>query len=102
MNSEGLKETEIGLVPEDWEIKTIGDICKIRRGASPRPIHDFISKEGIPWVKIADATAQKSRYIEWTKECIKENGRQKTVIVKIGDLILSNSATHGVTKIHED
>lgn len=98
MVKKSFKDTEIGLIPEDWEVKKIGDICNIRRGASPRPIHDYISTVGIPWVKIADATAQSSRYIEWTKEFISEEGRKKTVIVKSGDLILSNSATPGLPK----
>ena len=92
------KETEIGKIPEDWEVKTFGDICLIRRGASPRPIHNFISTSGIPWVKIADATAQNSPYIEWTNEFIIEKGRDNTVSVKPGDLIVSNSATPGIPK----
>jgi type I restriction enzyme S subunit len=40
-----------------WENKTLGDLMNIGRGASPRPIQNFITKgPGIPWVKIADAT----------------------------------------------
>lgn len=40
----------------NWDNKKIGDIVDIRRGASPRPIHNFLSTKGMPWVKIADAT----------------------------------------------
>ena len=58
------KETEIGKIPADWEVKQIGEVCSVIRGASPRPIHKFISSSGIPWVKIADATSQKTRFIE--------------------------------------
>ena len=57
-----------------------------------------MSEKGIPWVKIADASAQNTRFIEWTAECIKEEGRLNTVIVKPGDLIVSNSATPGIPK----
>ena len=84
--------------PDGWEINKIGDFCQIRRGASPRPIHDFLSKEGIPWLKIADATKQDSRYIDSTNQYILEKGRPNTVMVKPGDLIVSNSATPGIPK----
>ena len=31
----GYKQTEIGVIPEDWEVKTIGDIAKIISGGTP-------------------------------------------------------------------
>lgn len=82
-----------------WEIKKIGDIVEIHRGASPRPIQNFLSDKGMPWVKIADATADISRFISSTKECIKEAGVPRSVIVTPGTLIVSNSATPGLPKI---
>jgi type I restriction enzyme, S subunit len=94
-----LKEKSRKLFPEGWKERKIGDVCSIRRGASPRPIHKFMDNVGIPWVKISDATAQKTRFIEWTKQHIKEKGRDSTVIVKPNDLILSNSATPGIPKV---
>ena len=85
-------------IPDGWQIKKIGDFCQIRRGASPRPIHQFLSDNGIPWVKIADATEQRTRFIDKTNEYIIEKGRPNTVMVKPGDLIVSNSATPGIPK----
>ena len=82
-----------------WETKKIGDIAEIHRGASPRPIQNFLSEKGMPWVKIADATADTSRFISSTKECIKEAGVSRSVVVKPGTLIVSNSATPGLPKI---
>ena len=82
-----------------WGTKKIGDICSIKRGASPRPIQQFLDKEGIPWVKIADATSSYSRYIETTNQFIKPEGADKSVTVSPGTLILSNSATPGLPKI---
>ena len=80
-----------------WENKTLGDLMNIGRGASPRPIQNFITKgPGIPWVKIADATKSINKYIERTKEFIIEEGRRKTVYP--GELIVSNSATPGIPK----
>ena len=82
-----------------WKSCRIGDVASVRRGASPRPIKDFLSETGVPWVKISDATSDSTRFINRTKEFIKEEGIKKSVIVKPGDLIVSNSATPGLPKI---
>ena len=82
----------------EWKEVRLGDVCSIQRGASPRPIQKYISKEGMPWVKIADATGISSRYISSTSEYIIKEGVSKSRIVHPGDLIVSNSATPGLPK----
>ena len=79
--------------------KKIGELVDIRRGASPRPIQEYLVPEGIPWIKIADATEDKTRFITKTKQFIKFEGVSKSVIVEPGTMILSNSATPGLPKI---
>ena len=81
-----------------WRKAAFKEFCDITRGASPRPIHDYLGAEGMPWIKIADATAESSRYITKTKEKIKLDGVRASVEVFPGDLILSNSATPGLPK----
>lgn len=83
----------------EWKVKKIGDVVDIRRGASPRPIHKFLSNKGMPWVKIADATSDNSRFIRKTNECIINEGIKKSVMVTPETLIVSNSATPGLPKI---
>ena len=80
----------------EWRKAKFSELCSISRGASPRPIHDWIVSEGVPWVKIADATSAQSRYINSTNDFIREEGRTKSVVVYPGDLILTNSATPGI------
>jgi type I restriction enzyme S subunit len=82
----------------EWSSFKFQELCDITRGASPRPIHDFLGSEGMPWIKIADATAETSRHITKTNEKIKLNGVSSSVKVFPGDLILSNSATPGLPK----
>jgi type I restriction enzyme S subunit len=77
---------------------TFDQLCDIKRGASPRPIHDWLSPSGIPWVKISDATASPSPFISKTAEFIRTEGAKKSVEVFPGDFILSNSATPGIPK----
>ncbi len=84
----------------DWETKSIGQICSIKRGASPRPIHEWITEEdGISWVKISDANSDKGYFINQTASKIKHGGNKHSVEVFPGDLILSNSATPGIPRI---
>ena len=82
----------------EWITVPFSQLCDIKRGASPRPIQDWVASAGIPWIKISDANAAPGRYIHQTRECIKESGRSKSVTVYPGDLILSNSATPGIPK----
>ncbi len=82
-------------VPEGWEKYALVDLCRIGRGASPRPINEFMGGE-IPWFKIGDATASESFFIFHTQEHVTEDGAKKSISLKPGSLILSNSATCGI------
>ena len=88
-------------VPKGWEVKELGSLMTIKRGGSPRPIKDFISDKGLNWVKISDATAEDNPFLFSTKEYIKSEGLSKTVLLKKGSLILSNSATPGLPRFLE-
>lgn len=75
---------------------TFGDIATIVRGASPRPIHSFITdnEDGINWIKIGDV-APGQKYITACEERITEEGAKKSRRVYPGDFILSNSMSFG-------
>ncbi|MGV8079636.1 MAG: restriction endonuclease subunit S [Syntrophales bacterium] len=89
------EDSEMGETPKGWLVKPLSELCDIGRGASPRPINDFMNGE-VPWIKIADATAADGPFLFETKELLKSEGVDKSVQVTPGDLILSNSATCGV------
>lgn len=74
----------------------LGDIANIRRGASPRPINQYLtdSKDGINWIKIGDVKPN-TKYIENTAEKITKDGAKKSKFVHEGDFILSNSMSFG-------
>ncbi len=82
-------------VPDGWEKAAVSNFCTVGRGASPRPIKDYMGGD-IPWFKIGDATASESPYIFETVEKVTEDGSQKSIILPVGELILSNSATCGI------
>ncbi len=82
-------------LPETWVVSSLGELCQIGRGGSPRPINDYMNGE-IPWIKISDATAAGGPFVFETKERLKTSGVDKSVSVSPGDLILSNSASCGI------
>ena len=87
-------------IPAGWEVVQFQDLCTVKRGASPRPIDDFMdeSKQGMPWVKISDATSCESPFLIQIKEFIIREGVSKSVQVKPATLIVSNSASPGIPK----
>lgn len=94
--SSNYKQTEIGLIPEDWEVKEFGDYASIVRGGSPRPIQNFLTtnSDGINWIKIGDVKPE-DKYIVSTEEKIIREGKTRSREVHKGDFILSNSMSFG-------
>jgi len=96
-----LKETEIGPIPEHWDVVRLGGLCRIVRGSSPRPKGDpkFFSKQptGIHWIKISDLTKyKKGPYITTTDEFLTEEGKKKSRFLKRGTFVVTNSGTVGI------
>jgi len=74
---------------KNWNSKPLKELCDISRGASPRPISDYLGGT-IPWIKIGDATIGDSIYINSTKEHIIKEGVRKSRFIKKGSLIFAN------------
>ena len=79
------------------EWKSLGEIAKIQRGASPRPISQYLTDDeenGIPWIKIGDI-AVGEKYVNRTEQKITYEGSLKSRVLKKGDFIMSNSMSYG-------
>ena len=90
-----------GEMPPTWKKATIGDVVTVTRGASPRPIQDYMSNTGMPWVKISDASSSVSKYLFETAECIIPEGVSSSRTVIPGMMIVSNSASPGLPMLME-
>ena len=84
------------LCPNGVEYRAFGESATIVRGASPRPIKNFITTEstGVNWIKIGDVKPG-DKYITSSAEKITPEGAKKSRAVKKGDFILSNSMSFG-------
>lgn len=104
MVAEGYKDTEIGVIPIEWDVVKLNSVLTIKRGASPRPINEFITEneDGINWIKIGDIK-EGSKYIIQTKQKITQDGAKKSREIKPKDFVLSNSMSFGrpyISKIY--
>lgn len=96
MKETKFKQTEVGMIPSDWDYAVFGNLVYICRGGSPRPIDAYITSNpsGINWIKIGDV-AEGDKYITSTKERIIPEGKKSSREVHSGDFILSNSMSFG-------
>jgi type I restriction enzyme S subunit len=80
-----------------WEVKRLGDVAHIQRGASPRPIDSplwFDDNSRVGWVRISDVT-NASMYLGTTTQRLSEEGIRHSRLVQSGSLIMSICATVG-------
>jgi type I restriction enzyme S subunit len=72
LRGEPQRETEIGPVPQSWEMVRLGDVTKLQSGGTPaRDNPDYWNGGHIPWVKTGEIDY---RVIEMTKEMITREG----------------------------
>ncbi|PMQ02374.1 MAG: restriction endonuclease [Dictyoglomus sp. NZ13-RE01] len=93
----GFKETEIGLIPEDWEVVRLKDVAVyMKAGGTPRrTVKDYWNGD-IPFVKIEDITSS-NKYILTTKEYITKKGLENSSawLVPENSILLSMYASIG-------
>ena len=80
-----------------WEVRKLGSLTTVVRGASPRPIQDpkwFDKESDIGWLRIADVTEQNGR-IYHLEQHISKLGQEKTRVLTEPHLLLSIAATVG-------
>jgi type I restriction enzyme, S subunit len=87
-----------------WNSKRLGQLAKIQRGASPRPIDSpvwFDENSSIGWVRISDVTSS-GMFLHTTTQQLSLLGVKSSRPVAAGSLIMSICATVGrpvITKI---
>src|SRR5579885_358404 len=61
LRGEPLKQTEIGEIPESWEVVRLGDRCKLKSGGTPsRAVPEYWGGD-IPWVKTTEINYREIR-----------------------------------------
>lgn len=103
--SPGYKQTEVGVIPIEWEVKRLGNLGTVVRGGSPRPAGDprYFNGSFIHWLTVASLTniPEGQLHITDTATKLTEEGSRHSRMLESGLLVMVNSGarTLGVTKI---
>jgi type I restriction enzyme S subunit len=101
----GYKQTEVGVIPDDWDVKHLGDLGKVVRGGSPRPAGDprYFNGGSIPWLTVSSLTniPDNKLFVTETSSMLTREGSLHSRTLADGLLVMVNSGarTLGVTKI---
>ena len=92
----------IGSIAQHWDLKKLGHMTVVVRGASPRPAGspEFFNGDAAPWITVAEVTKDSSKYLDQTESNLTLEGERRSRRIPVGTVVLSNSgATLGVPKI---
>lgn len=90
---EGYKQTGIGVIPEDWNIRTISAVGEVIRGASPRPQGDPRFYGGnVPRLMVEDITRD-GHWVSPKVDFLTEAGAKLSRKCKPGTLTIICSGT---------
>ncbi|MCT7986373.1 restriction endonuclease subunit S [Laspinema sp. A4] len=67
----GYKQTDVGLIPKDWELKTISDIGFVTSGGTPLRTNSLYWGGNIPWITTHQINFN---IIKWSEQFITELG----------------------------
>ena len=97
----GYKRAEIGVIPENWDVVSLGDIAEIKNGATPSTHVSANWNGSIPWCTPTDITNSPGKYLTGTTRSITQQGLVScgTSLLPVGALLLCTRATIGEIKI---
>jgi type I restriction enzyme S subunit len=97
----GYKMTEVGVIPEDWEVKKLGDIAEIISGGTPKTNVPEYWNGSIKWCTPTDITKCSGKYLFETDRTISSKGlvNSSAKLLPIGTLLLCSRATIGEIRI---
>ena len=93
---QGYKQTEVGVIPEDWNAMSIKQLGTVIRGASPRPKGDKRYYGGdIPRLMVEDVTRD-GKFVTPSVDFLTEEGAKRSRPCPRGTLTLVCSGTVGI------
>ena len=96
MNNTKYKQTEVGLIPSDWDVKTLGEVGEVKM--CRRIFNNETSSNGsIPFFKIGTFGREPDAYI--SKEQY-DDYRKRFSFPRKGDILISAAGTIGRTIIY--
>jgi len=86
---EGYKKTEIGIIPEDWEVKKLGEIGAFKKGKGIKK--DEVVSYGLPCVRYGELYTHHSEYIKEFNSHINSETAKNSQLIKKNDILFAGS-----------
>jgi len=101
MTPPGYKQTEVGVIPEEWECAQIASVAKLESGHTPSKRKPAYWGGKIPWVSLHDTGGLSGREILTTEQMITEEGlaHSSARMLPKGTVVFSRTATVGKTTV---
>ncbi|HIE6128565.1 TPA: restriction endonuclease subunit S [Proteus mirabilis] len=97
-SKKGTKQSELGEIPEDWEVKSFHQLATVKSGGTPSTHNKDFWDGKINWCTPTDITALVGRkYLSTTTRKITEIGVAKSAaeLLPIGTVVMTSRATIG-------
>ena len=90
-------DSEIGPVPEGWEVKALSTICTLVSGGTPKRSDPSYWSGDVPWYAVKDAPREGETWVINTDETITQDGLAESAakLVPKGSTIISARGTVG-------
>jgi len=102
MKETKFKQTEVGMIPSDWEVKKLGDIAQYRRGSFPQPYglpKWYDGKGAMPFVQVADVSTDSFCLNSETKQQISTLAQPMSVFVPKKSVLVTLQGSIGKVAI---
>lgn len=98
---QGYKQTEVGIIPEDWDIQYLSDFGDVISGGTPSTTISEYWDGDIAWCTPSDITSTDGKYIFKTERCITEKGLKNSAatVLPANSILLCTHATVGELKL---
>lgn len=98
--SSGYKVTELGLIPNDWEVKTISQVGKIIGGGTPSTFNSAYWNGSVQWFTPAELS-KAGKYVSKSERTITKLGVENcsAKILPAGTILLTTRASIGTSAI---
>ncbi|MFA0565624.1 restriction endonuclease subunit S [Vibrio sp. 10N.222.51.C8] len=94
---EKLVESELGLIPDGWEVSTLSSLIQLTGGGTPKRSEETYWNGDIPWFSVRDVPSGSNVFVVDTDEKITELGLNKssTKLLPKGTTIITARGTVG-------
>jgi len=85
----GYKQTEVGVIPVDWDIKTLNDLGSFMKGKGIK--RDDVTEDGLACIRYGELYTRYNNYVYSPASRIPESVALTTQPLKTGDLLFAGS-----------